>query len=360
MRILQLIQKKQLRGAELFAAQLSNQLKARGHEVKMIALQDGDALLPFSDIEILKTNTGLLFDFKAYRKLNELIKNWKPDVVQANAGDTLRTAVISQLIYGWKTPLIFRNASIMSRYLNSKVKKAYYSFLVKRVAAVASVSNTSKEDFASVFPFAASKISTIPIGIDPVNFDKSDVSWIGTREYILHVGGFSFEKNHRGLIEIFEMVRELKPDLQLLLAGNGPLFSEIKRLVNDKKLADHVLLLGQRSDINGLLKKASVLVLPSIIEGLPGVILEAMYCGVPVVAYNTGGIAEVLTNKTGWIIEKGNKEEFVKAVTDLLHNNATEKASRILNAKELVLEKYTNHLIAGEFEKLYQSLASKN
>ena len=100
MKILQIIQKKQLRGAEVFASQLSQHLEARGHEVMMVALADGVASLPFDGgIRVLGASLGKRFwDLKAWRSLARMVRKFAPDIVQCNAADTLKYAVFSKLL----------------------------------------------------------------------------------------------------------------------------------------------------------------------------------------------------------------------------------------------------------------------
>src|SRR5690606_22902270 len=100
-----------------------------------------------------------------------------------------------------------------------------------------------------------------------------------------------------------------------------------------------------------MIGEADILVLPSIVEGLPGVLLEAMYSRTPVVAYDVGGISEIITNKTGRLIPKNNEEEFVRAIIQILE----EKKEEILdNAYNMVLENYMNSQIAERFENAYK------
>lgn len=327
-----------------------------GHEVRLLALEDGDAALLFPVQEVVGMNTRSFFDRKAARKLAAFIKEWQPDVVQANAGDTVRLAVSSRLLYRWNVPVVMRNASTISRYLNSRYKKWYYRFLVKQVDAVASVSQVSYRDFSQTFPGAAGKIHLLPVGIDPAAFIQSQ-PYKEHSPYILHVGGFTFEKNHQGLLRIYELVARHCPDTKLLCAGDGPLFREVEQTIREKQLADRVILLGQRTDVPSLIKGTQALVLPSIIEGLPSVILEAMYCGVPTVAYDTGGIAQLLTPATGWLIPAGNEQAFADSVVTLLTNNMNGVQERLQNAKQLVETSYTMEEVARQFEILYRRLA---
>jgi glycosyltransferase involved in cell wall biosynthesis len=359
MRILQLIQKKQLRGAEMFASQLSNELMKKGHEVRVMALHDGDADLPFEQVEILGKKRPLFFLLNKIAALNKVVKTWKPDIIQTNAGDTTRIAVLSKIIFGCDVPIVMRNASTISQYMGSGFKKKYYQFLVDKVDAVASVSQVSKDDFIMQFPNATQKVHLLPIGINPSLFEDA-VSPVGLGKYILHVGGFTFEKNHTGLLNIFEKVLHQLPDAKLVCAGDGPLFTQIKDEVKKRNLEKQVLLLGKRNDVTSLLKGAKMLVLPSIIEGLPGTILEAMYAKVPVIAYNTGGIGQVVNESTGWLIEKGNDDKFANAICELWNSNTNDLQTVLENAHQLVKKEYTNKQIAEGFEKLYSQFINNS
>jgi glycosyltransferase involved in cell wall biosynthesis len=105
-----------------------------------------------------------------------------------------------------------------------------------------------------------------------------------------------------------------------------------------------------------LIKKADVLVLPSIIEGLPGVILEAFYCRTHVVAYNVGGIHEILINNhTGYLVEKNDEDAFVKAI-EAASAGGNHRLTE--NAYKLVTSEYLNKRIAGKFAEAYQRLLS--
>ena len=210
MKILQIINKRQNRGAETFACQLSNHLKVMGHQVKIVALFEGEAILPFKgEIICLHASEEKRFiDFGAWKKLARLIGTYQPDVVQANAGDTLKYAVFSKATFGWKSPLLFRNASEVGRYLSSTFQRLFNSFLYRQVNHVASVSEASERDLLHHFPFLQGKTEVIPIGLEY----QDKISTVSLKpslvKHIVHVGGFSFEKNHKGLISIYSELRK--------------------------------------------------------------------------------------------------------------------------------------------------------
>ena len=94
-----------------------------------------------------------------------------------------------------------------------------------------------------------------------------------------HIGRFVEQKNHRGLIDIFNEIHKLNENTILLLAGQGPLLEEMKEKVKSLDLEKNVKFLGQRSDANELYQAFDVFLLPSLYEGLPVVGVEAQAAG---------------------------------------------------------------------------------
>ena len=119
------------------------------------------------------------------------------------------------------------------------------------------------------------------------------------REFVIGtVGRIQDVKNHSGLIDAFLRLREILPEdagrLRLAIIGDGPLLPRIREKVDAAGLQDVVWLPGSRTDIAELMADFDVFALPSIAEGTPVTILEAMACGLPVVASRVGGIPEVV------------------------------------------------------------------
>lgn len=98
-----------------------------------------------------------------------------------------------------------------------------------------------------------------------------------------HVGRFEKMKNHKFLINLFSRYYLQNPSSVLVLIGDGSLKKEIQQLVTNLKLKDHVLFLGIRNDVNIWMKIFDVVLLPSLFEGLPGVVSESQAAGTPCV-----------------------------------------------------------------------------
>ena len=366
LRILQIIQKKQFRGAEVFASQLANHFQNSGHLVKVVSIYEGDARLPFSgEIESLNRNKlRRTFDPNGWRKLSAIIQSFQPDIVQANASDTLKYAVMSKHIFRWKVPLIYRNASKPSFYIKSTFSKNINAFLLEKVDLIISVSNASLRDLNNLFPFTQSKSLVIPIGVEEktaIGESYSTTPFKNKSAFnLIHIGSFTKEKNHTGLLRIFKETLAKDGNVHLNLIGGGPLLSNIKKEVNQMGLEARVDFLGDIEDPQIFLSHANMLLLPSLVEGLPGVMLEAMYNKTPVVAYDVGGVAEVLTNnKTGKLVAFDDEEGFSNAVL-VLKRNEELKTSIIQNASAVIEKDFMNNNIKEAFLNSYRTLAKRS
>lgn len=110
----------------------------------------------------------------------------------------------------------------------------------------------------------------------------------------MHVGRFLKQKNHKGLIEIFELVHREVNGTKLILIGDGPLRPNIEAFAKEKGLQHDVIFLGIRKDVKELLAISDVFVFPSIFEGFGIAAIEANAVGLPVVGSRIPGLIEAV------------------------------------------------------------------
>ena len=357
MKILQLIQKQQYRGAEVFSCQLSNHLIRQGHQVEVISIFDGEADLPFDgEVRSLSGKKDWRYiDLRGWKKLADFIKHFQPDVVQANAADTLKYAICSKIRHKWKVPVIYRNASSASFYIKDPLSKAFNSFLLKQVDMILSVSHASKKDINSLFPFTTKKTFVVPVGVEEGKVGKGEYG--DGLKHILHIGSFTKEKNHFELLDIFEKVLQEESNVVLDLVGEGPLFNKVENYANEREIKHKVNFIGAVDNPLKYVQSADVVVLPSLIEGLPGVLLEAMYCKVPVIAYDVGGVSEIISPGAGNLIDKRDSEAFLKKLKETIKQPDQEQVEE---SYQMVRQKYLNSNIALKFVDYYEKLVPQN
>lgn len=374
MRILQLVTANQLRGAEVFAAQLSDGLAQRGHEVILASLKgNGDALRDITDVE--KVGLGgnsegrLPIDIGAWRALRGLVQAFDPQVVQANGSETLKYAALLRLVRR-SLPAVYRNISVMSMWSKSGVKRRAVGSALRTMSHIATVSEAGKRDLVQTFGIAEDRVSVLyrGVGLTPelTNEERGRVRAAVRNEFglpqqcplVVHAGSFTAEKNHRQLIESFAEVIASVPEACLLLLGDGPLRSDVEEQFERGGLCGNVVAAGYRSDALALLPAADVLALPSLKEGLPGVVLEAAMAGVPAVAYAVGGVPEaILDGESGSLVDIGDVKGFSAALARLLTDSSLHDVFA-RRARERAVQQFEVSRSVERFEGLYESLLS--
>jgi L-malate glycosyltransferase len=165
-------------------------------------------------------------------------------------------------------------------------------------------------------------------------------------------------KNHSGFLRIAARIHQQLPDVEFLLAGDGPLRHEFQREAQGLGLGNSVVFLGDRRDIPAVLAAMDVAVLTSDSESLSNVILEAMAAGLPVVAYRGGGNPELVNDQRGALAAPGNEVEFADAVLRLLTQSALREQLGH-NARNFAGEYFGLERVRNQYAELYEALLRK-
>jgi glycosyltransferase involved in cell wall biosynthesis len=165
-------------------------------------------------------------------------------------------------------------------------------------------------------------------------------------------------KNHSGFLRIAARIRQAMPQVEFLLAGDGPLRPQLEREAQDLGLANSVLFLGDCRDIAAVHASMDLAVLTSDSESLSNVILEAMAAGLPVVAFRSGGNPELINEQRGALVVAGNESEFADTVLRLL-SQTTLREQLGHNARQFAEENFGLERVRNRYQELYESLLQK-
>lgn len=214
----------------------------------------------------------------------------------------------------------------------------------------------------------AAKILFIKNGVDTERFAAAAAGnqaspWSPEDIVIGTVARVQDVKNHRGLVAAFARLRELVPSLRdrlrLSIVGDGPLMGAVREQVTSLGLQDAVWLPGARADVAALLHGFSLFTLPSLAEGTPVSMLEAMACGLPVVASNVGGIPEVVTDGVeGSLVPPQDVEALAQALAAYVRDPALRK-QRGAAARARVEAAFSMRAMLAEYGKLYDRLCHR-
>jgi glycosyltransferase involved in cell wall biosynthesis len=206
------------------------------------------------------------------------------------------------------------------------------------------------------------ELSVILNGVDAALYAYApplDLTTVGVpagARTLLFVGRLHPQKGVMVLLDAFRQIATEAPDVQLVMVGSGPLAGEAKAWIVAHNLQSRVHWLGPRNDVPSLMRSATALVLPSLWEGMPNVVLEAMAARLPVVATAVDGTRELLADGvTGWLCEAGSSvaltDQIRAAISDLIR--AGEMAAR---SQVTVQKHFTWESAAAGYDRLWRSL----
>ena len=166
-------------------------------------------------------------------------------------------------------------------------------------------------------------------------------------------------KDHSNLLNSCVILNNLNDNFKLFIVGDGPMRKPLERQVKELLLEKKVVFTGTRHDIADILNDLDIYVLSSISEGISLTLLEAMACGLPVVATDVGGNPEVvINNKTGFIIPPKDPEKFAEKILILCQDENLRK--RMGNAgRDRVLERFNILDTAKTYEQFYLQILGR-
>jgi N-acetyl-alpha-D-glucosaminyl L-malate synthase BshA len=199
--------------------------------------------------------------------------------------------------------------------------------------------------------------STVAIDVIP-NFVDTETYLPAPREagrpfVIAHNSNFRPVKRVDDVVRVLAAVRRARP-CQLVLIGDGPERSRIEREVHQHGLGDDVRFLGKQLNFVQVLQQADVFLLPSAEESFGLAALEAMACGVPVVASRVGGLPEVITEDCGFLLPLGDVDAMAAAVQRLADD--PELHARMSTAARARAERFRKQPLIDVWEQYYRRL----
>lgn len=220
-----------------------------------------------------------------YHDIEALFQKEKYDVVWTNR---CMLNSIAELKYAKKygCPIRIMHAH-SSKNTGSTITQLLHSFNKRRLDRYCTLKFTCSGEATTYFYTSKEDVILIRNGLDVQKYlydedkDKAMRASFGfQKELILgHIGRFTFEKNQKFALDIFQRVHQELPDAKLLLCGKGPLFEECKAYARELGIQESVKFLGEVKNIPELLQCMDIFIFPSLFEGLPYAALEAQFSG---------------------------------------------------------------------------------
>jgi glycosyltransferase involved in cell wall biosynthesis len=303
--------------------------------------------------------------FKSLFKLLKIVKKEKPDILQ--------TWMYHADIFGVVVKIFFPKIKLFWNIRHSKlikgVDKNSTIFIAKLCALFSNItkyiicgSNAAKTTHISM-GYTPKKMEVIQNGFNLASYKprvesnkiiKNELNIPDEGFVIGHVGRFHPIKNHRLLIEAFIELSKKHKNLYLILAGRNVDLNntELNRIISKSKVSENIFLLGQQEDIMKIMHSMDVFVLPSLSEGFPNVLGEAMACGISCIASDVGDCREIIGN-TGIMLNSIDKDELKKSIEKFILFDANTRRKMSVLSRERIENNFNIVNKINEYEILY-------
>lgn len=304
MKIMQVVPSFDFGGAETMCESLIYALKKRGYSIFAVSLYTNKTpiteRLERHGVEMFYLDKQPGLDISMVSKLVHIMRCKQPDIVHTHL-DVIKYAVLAAKITKIKGCIhtIHNVANKEASGMAMRVNKFFYKH---KWSVPVALSELVRESIIQYYQMDKEKIPVILNGVDLSKCKPKRNYSVDGNFKILHIGRFSEQKNHRGLIEAFYAFHTQYPNSELWLIGDGIMKNEIEEYVKNKQISGSVKFLGLQNDVHGYLHDADIFTLPSYYEGIPMTLIEAMGSGLPIVATAVGGVPDMLNEVSAILV----------------------------------------------------------
>jgi glycosyltransferase involved in cell wall biosynthesis len=316
---------------------------------------------------------NLRSDREAYRKLKEIIREFKPDIVHTHASKA--GALGRRAARACKVPVVVHtfHGHVFHSYfgkLKTMLFKAIERNLARKSDAIIAISEIQKHELSEIHRICpAKKVHVVPLGFDLEPFHTRRTTErariresyrIAEDEIALAIiGRLAPVKNHALFFDAMEQVLNgAKERLRIFVVGDGTLKDEVA--ARAAKLNAHfgpvIELTSWITDIASFNAGMDIICLSSLNEGTPVSLIEAQAGGVPVVTTDVGGVSDVVAEgKTGFIVPSGDVDAFAERILRLV-NDEKKRLEMSQNGWNFVKEKFQYEILVRNVDNLYRKL----
>ncbi len=318
-------------------------------------------------------------DFRAYKELVQIIKEFQPDIVHTHAA---KAGAIGRLAaYNCGVPIILHtfHGHVFHSYfgqLKTRIFLEIERFLARKSTKIVAISNIQKQELCEKFKVApCEKFEVVPLGFDlerfQINHPERRIAFrakygLNQEDVVIGIIGRLVPiKNHYLLIQAFAEVKaKTQKTLKLIIIGDGEIRDELQRfsssqnlnISNSTAVKSDVVFTSWITDIESALPGLDIVALSSFNEGTPVSLIEAQAANVPVISTRVGGIEDiVLEGETAVLSENNNLEEFSTKLLDLVEDDSLRRRFTI-KGFEHVYERYSYTTLCSNMSTLYASL----
>jgi glycosyltransferase involved in cell wall biosynthesis len=336
------------RGAQIFARALVDELGGDSGGHSLVSLFDGATGIRVDRAFGLPGGAAAAsgLHLPAIARLIRILRDLRPDLVLAHGGDAFKYVALAT-----RAPIAYCVIGTWPAAARRSPQSLWWRGLMRRAWASAAVSDDVAADLRQVLAVPDERIIVIPNGRDAKRYRPRPKADDGEQVSLLFVGAFTEGKRPTQFIELVRRLRRDGLPVSATMVGDGPLLAKLEPHATSAGIE----LAGFRDDVVTFLQQADVFVFPSAPdgEGMPGVLIEAGLCGLPVVATRVAGASTVLeAGRTGLLVDVDDAEALVAAVSGLVQD-PTRRKSMGDAARDRCVSRFALPVVADRWDALF-------
>ena len=347
-------------GLENGIVNLCNQLNSKKFFHYIISLTNVGSLrhrVIVNNIEYYSLTKSEGNDFTLPFKLARIFKREKIDIVHLRNWPTMVEGYIASRIAGIKNTIYSEHGRHFEDIWQGKIiVSMIHRYILNNVDVPLCVSHTVAEEMSRLYKMSQ-VVKVIVNGVDTAKFRPRDQEVCRARcnlpveEVIIgSVGRLVEGKNYDQLIKDF--LKSFQKGI-LVIGGDGPERDKLTEIIRISKAQNRIRLIGHSDNVNELLNCFNVFISSSASEGLSNVLLEAMSCGLPVVAYDVGGNRELIDHQQGGVlVPLGSRDKLMKAVKLLVEQQKTAEVMSLHNRNKILQSFSIEHMVE-RYSRMY-------
>lgn len=354
-RVMLVAQSLRVGGAETMIENLAYALLKEGCDVCVVVLQPGETIISERmrkrGVMLTMMNKKPGMDLRLIGRLSKVMDEYQPDVIHSHL--PILHYVVPAAKRAGISNLVHTIHNMASKETKSRLKGAYYGRFYRNGDVVpVALTETTKDSLVDRYGISPYRVPVVANGIDLSLYRFERSYEVGDALEIVHIGRFEEAKNHSFIVDCASALKSRGVSARIHLYGVGSLMEDIKSRVEDEELADLVLFHGLTSDVPSVLSEADAFIFPSLYEGMPMVIAEAMAAGLPIVASRNGGIPDMVEDGVSGILLPLEVEDFVGAISEI--SASKELRVRLGSRARVRAEAYGSRAMARGYLDVYK------
>ena len=382
-KVLRVIARLNVGGPALHVAYLTAGLAERGYDTTLVAgtIARGEESMAFvadahnvhiETLSELHREISPIRDLRAILRLARLIRRERPTILHTHTAKAGAVGRIAALLAGNARPPIVVHTfhgHVLRGYFGRTMTFGFRTlerWLARATTSLVAVSPEVRDDLVALRVAPASKFTVVRLGIDLAHRIASDDDQrretrrqMGLRddEFVVGwVGRMTAVKNTDRVVRALQTLVDLGVDARLLLVGDGPDRDHLERYAHELGVMKRCLFLGYQEDVARFYDAIDALVLPSVNEGTPVSVIEALAAERPAVATRVGGTPDIIRDGIdGFLVDPADNGELADRLAELA-GDAPRRAAMGAAGRARVLERYAVGRLIDDIDRLYREL----